>query len=55
MEISYDLRLGVAYIRFRKQEVGLKTIQIDEDTYIDVAPDGMISGIELLNPAVGFG
>jgi len=49
MKLSYDLRNNIAYIRFRKKAAEVETIRISDELNIDVAPDGTIYGIELLN------
>ncbi|MGB7296191.1 MAG: DUF2283 domain-containing protein, partial [Candidatus Aminicenantales bacterium] len=38
-----------AYIRFRQKSKGVETRQISSEINIDIAPDGKIYGIELLN------
>lgn len=51
MEFSYDPRYNVAYIRFGKKpgKVEVETIQVSEELNIDLAPNGTVYGIELLN------
>ncbi len=49
MDISYDPRYNVAYIRFRPKSKGVRTRQISAEVNIDIAPDGKVYGIELLN------
>lgn len=49
MDISYDPRFNVAYIRLRKRIPGIKTVQVGEEINVDLAPDGLACGIELLN------
>jgi uncharacterized protein YuzE len=51
MELSYSPRYGVAYIRFQERplDAPVETIQLTEDVNIDLAPDGTVFGIELLN------
>jgi len=49
MDITYDPRYNIAYIRLRKKAAGLKTLQISEEMNIDISPDGKVYGIELLN------
>ena len=49
MEITYDPRYNIGYIRFRKKTTEVETIQISDELNIDLTPDGTIYGIELLN------
>ena len=49
MKLTYDPRLNVAYIRLREKSGQVETISVSEELNIDLAPDGTIYGIELLN------
>jgi len=49
MKLTYDPRYNVAYIRFREKCSEVDTVRISDELNIDVAPDGSICGIELLN------
>jgi uncharacterized protein YuzE len=49
MNITYDPRYDIAYIRFRKKTTGVETRRISDEVNIDISPDGKIYGIELLN------
>ncbi len=49
MQVSYDPRYNVAYIRFREKGVEVETLKISDELNIDLAPDGTLYGIELLN------
>ena len=49
MRLSYDPRRNVAYIRFRPQPAELETVRISDEINVDLAPDGTVAGIELLN------
>ena len=49
MDITYDPRYNIAYIRFRQKGRGVETRKISSEINIDIAPDGKIYGIELLN------
>ena len=49
MRFTYDPRYNVAYIRFRKKKAEVETIRISDEINIDIAPDGSIYGLELLN------
>ncbi|MFN8821616.1 MAG: DUF2283 domain-containing protein [Betaproteobacteria bacterium] len=49
MHIRHDRENNIAYIRFQPKAVGVETIVISSDLNIDLAPDGTLYGIELLN------
>jgi uncharacterized protein YuzE len=49
MKFSYDPRYNIAYIRFRQKSVGVQSVKISDELIVDMAPDGTIYGIELLN------
>lgn len=49
MKLTYDPRYNIAYIRLAKKTVKVETLQISDEVNIDIAPDGRVYGIELLN------
>ncbi len=49
MEISYDPRYNIAYIRFRDKTTEVETVQVSGEMNVDITADGTIYGIELLN------
>jgi uncharacterized protein YuzE len=49
MRFSYDPRYNIAYIRFHGKCSEVESIRISDELIVDMAPDGMIYGIELLN------
>ena len=49
MKLSYDSRYNVAYIRFHEKLGQVTTIKVSDDMNIDIAPDGTVYGVELLN------
>lgn len=49
MKFTYDPRYNIAYIRFREKSGEVETLRISEELLVDIAPDGKIYGIELLN------
>ena len=49
MKLTYDSKHNVAYIRLHEKEEEVETIQVSDELNIDVAPDGTVYGIELLN------
>ena len=49
MQLSYDPRYNVAYLKFQEKTAAVETVRIGEGLVVDLAPDGTIYGIELLN------
>jgi uncharacterized protein YuzE len=49
MKLSYDPRYNVAYIRLREKTAEVETIRVSDELNVDLAPDGTVYGIELLN------
>ena len=49
MMLTYDPRYNVAYLRFHEKTAQVQTIRISDELNVDVAPDGTVYGIELLN------
>ena len=49
MKLTYDPRANVAYLRLRDKTQQVETIKISDELNIDLAPDGTVYGIELLN------
>lgn len=49
MKVTYDPRHNVAYIRLRDEAAEVETIRVSDELNIDLAPDGTVYGIELLN------
>ena len=49
MKLSYDPKYNIAYLRFHEKTGTVTTIQISDEMNIDIAPDGTVYGIELLN------
>jgi uncharacterized protein YuzE len=49
MKLTYDPRHNVAYICLREKPAQVETIHVSEELNIDLAPDGTIYGLELLN------
>jgi uncharacterized protein YuzE len=49
MKLTYDPRYNVAYIRLRDKTEQVETIRVSDELNVDVAPDGTVYGIELLN------
>lgn len=49
MKLSYDPKHNIAYIRLRERQGEVETLRISDELNIDMAPDGTVYGIELLN------
>jgi uncharacterized protein YuzE len=49
MKVTYDPRYNIAYLRFREAREEVETIRLSEEILVDLAPDGTLYGIELLN------
>jgi len=50
MKFTYDPRYNIAYIRFQeKKSEEVESIRVSDEIIIDVAPDGSVYGVELLN------
>ena len=50
MQLSYDPQRNIAYLRFREAAgIQVKTVPVSDEINIDIAPDGSVYGIELLN------
>ncbi len=49
MQLTYDPRHNIAYLRLHEKTDHVETIRVSEELNIDIAPDGTVYGIELLN------
>ena len=49
MKLSYDAKANIAYLRFHEKRGTVNTLMISDELNIDIAPDGTLYGIELLN------
>ncbi|HYN08488.1 MAG TPA: DUF2283 domain-containing protein [Vicinamibacterales bacterium] len=49
MQLSYDPKHNIAYLRLQERTPQVETIRISDSVNIDMAPDGTVYGIELLN------
>jgi len=49
MKFTYDPRYNIAYLCFQAKQVEVEAIRISDELVVDMAPDGTIYGIELLN------
>ncbi len=49
MQLTYDPRHNVAYLRLHEKTAEVETVRISDELNVDLAPDGTVYGIELLN------
>jgi len=49
MKLTYDPRYNIAYLRLYEKPAEVETIRISDELNVDIAPDGTIYGLELLN------
>ena len=49
MKLTYDPRRNIGYLRFHEKTAEVETIQLSDAVNVDIAPDGTVYGIELLN------
>ncbi|HEY1365314.1 MAG TPA: DUF2283 domain-containing protein [Xanthobacteraceae bacterium] len=49
MKLSYDRARNIAYLRLRPKSTEVETIRVSDELNVDIAPDGSVYGIELLN------
>jgi uncharacterized protein YuzE len=56
MQLTYDPRHNIAYMRLREPgNLQVETIRVSDELNIDLAPDGSVYGIELLNANAQLG
>jgi len=49
VKLTYDPRRNIAYLRLLEQGVEVETIRVSDELNVDIAADGTVYGIELLN------
>ena len=49
MKLTYDSKHNIAYLRLHPKKAQVDTIRVSDELNVDMAPDGKIYGIELLN------
>ena len=49
MKLTYDPRHNIAYLQLQAKTVQVETIHVSDELNVDIAPDGTVFGIELLN------
>ncbi len=49
MKLVYDPRHNIAYLRLHEKTAQVETLHLSDEINVDIGPDGMVYGIELLN------
>jgi len=49
MKLTYDPRYNIGYLQLHEKTGQVETIRISDELNVDMAPDGTVYGIELLN------
>ena len=49
MKLTYDPRYNIAYLRFQEKTAQVETLHLSDELNVDMAPDGTVYGIEMLN------
>ena len=49
MKLVYDPRHNIAYLRLLEKTAQVETLHLSDEINVDIAPDGTVYGIELLN------
>jgi uncharacterized protein YuzE len=49
MKLTFDRAHNIAYLRLRPRGAQVETVRVSDEMNVDLAPDGSVYGIELLN------
>ena len=49
MKLTYDPKHNIAYLRLHEKRGQVDTVRVSDELSVDIAPDGTVYGIELLN------
>jgi len=49
MRLTYDPGRNIAYIRLQEKRGQVSSVRVSDELNVDLAPDGTVYGIELLN------
>ena len=55
MRLTFDPEYNVAYLMLRPKRGKVRTVQVSDELNVDLAADGTIYGIELLNANAQLG
>lgn len=47
--VTYDPTRNIAYLRLHEKKAQVDTIRVSDEMNVDIAPEGTVYGIELLN------
>jgi uncharacterized protein YuzE len=49
MKLTYDPRRNIAYLSLQEKGAEVETIRVSDELNVDLAPNGTVYGVELLN------
>ena len=49
MRLTYDPKHNIAYLKLREKTEAVETVRVSDEINIDIAADGTVYGIELLD------
>ena len=49
MKLTYDPLRNIAYLSLQEKDAEVETIRVSDELNVDLAPDGTVYGVELLN------
>jgi len=49
MKLTYDPLRNIAYLSLQEKDAAVETIRVSDELNVDLAPDGTVYGVELLN------
>lgn len=49
MKLTYDPKHNIAYLRLHEKKGQVDTVRVSDELNVDIAPDGTVYGIELLD------
>jgi len=49
MKLTYDPKPDIAYLRLHEKKAQMDTLPVSDEMNVDIAPDGTVYGIKLLN------
>jgi uncharacterized protein YuzE len=55
MRLTLDPQYNIAYLQLRRKRGKVRTVQVSDELNVDLAADGTIYGIELLNANAQLG
>ena len=55
MRLSYDPQYNIAYLRFKERQTEVESVRVSDELVVDMAPDGTVYGVELLNANTQLG